>query len=246
MKIPAIPTPLTLIPIAIFALLSCAGTASAQILFTTQNDFSTWSSSNTGVWTAATSATDLDGLTVNGLGNTSTPGAPGTAGSLAVTLVNGSGYSDISTGEASNTPFNTTLGQATSITIEYSTPTTPTSGNYFNLPDLVIQGGGSVGYNNIGVASSTTTGGITTATYNISPTLAATFATDSLSGAAGFGYYLQFGILENYNSNYQGSTFNVDAITAQVAAVPEPSSVLLMGFGAFMLLIIGRRLQLQS
>jgi len=246
MKIPAIPTPLTLIPIAIFALLSCAGTASAQILFTTQGDFSTWSSDNTSVWTSTTSATDLDGVTINGLGNTTTPGASGTAGSLAVTLVNGFGGGQITTPESANTPFTTLLGQANSITIEYSTPTTPSYGTYFSVPQLFIQGGGGVGYNDIGATSSTTAGGITTATYDISSLLSSTIATDSLSGQSGFGYYLNFGIGENYNSDYQGSTLNVDAITANVAAAPEPSSVLLMGFGVLMLLIIGRRLRLQS
>ena len=68
-----------------FALLSAH--AGNTILYTTDNDWSNWNSTGSGLTFKDTTAFDYDGVTVNGIGNPSNAGGAGTGGSLEVSPI---------------------------------------------------------------------------------------------------------------------------------------------------------------
>jgi hypothetical protein len=63
--------------------------AQNTILFTTENDWTGWSGGWFGYTMTPVTTFDYDGVTVNGLGNTSAPGATGTGGSLQISPESG-------------------------------------------------------------------------------------------------------------------------------------------------------------
>ena len=207
--------------------------ASAQSLFTTTSDFAGFTSDAN--FTIAPVTTSLDGSSINGIGNASAPGATGTSGSLQITQVSATSFDNsiLSQGEQGNATFLSALEAASTLTYQYTTPTT-SGGNFFGV-GIVLN------YDNHfvqqGADSTTTVGGITTATINWSADgLGAAIAAQ----AAGSGItFFQFGVL--YNSNFTPtSSFNVDNFQV-VQPVPEPATMALFGLGALGLLKFARR-----
>jgi hypothetical protein len=201
----------------------------AQSLFTTASDFNGWSGS--GFTAASTTAVDLDGGTVNGLGNTSAAGATSAGGSLSLQWVSGTYDTVDSPGEQGNAAFLAALENATTLTFDYTTPAAGT-GNYFQL-GIVLNYTGN--FDQLFPASTISLGGgVTQATVNWS-TEAAKLATQQTSDGGTFSYF-QFGVI--YNSNYTpGTPFNVD----NFQVVPEPASTALAALGGASLLMFRRR-----
>jgi len=199
--------------------------ALAQSLFTTANDFSGWTADGTTFTVASTSATDLDGATVNGLGNTTAPGATGTGGSASLQWLSGTfDYAAYSPGEQGNAAFLAALENASTLTFDYTTPAAGT-GNYFQ-PGIVLNY--ENGFDQLFPASTTSLGGgVTQATINWSSE-AATLISKQASNGGSFSYF-QLGVI--YNSNYTptGTPFNVDGI--EVTPAPEPGTIALAGLG---------------
>jgi len=154
-----------------------ARSAAAQsVLFTTADDFTGWSGG--GFTDTASTATDLDGSSVNGLGNPSAAGATGTAGSLSMQWTSGTyDYAAYSPGEQGNAAFLSALENGTSLTFDYTTPP-PGAGNYFGLGIVVNYAGG---FDQLFPSSTTSLGGgVTQATVDWSTeaaTSARTFST---------------------------------------------------------------------
>jgi PEP-CTERM motif len=208
--------------------------ASAQSLFTTSNDFSGFTSDAN--FTIAPVATSLDSSSINGIGNTSAPGAAGTSGSLQITRVNANTTFDnsiLSQGEQGNAAFLSALETASTLTYQYTTPTT-SGGTFFGVGIVLNYTGHFVQQ---GADSTTTVGGITTATINwAADGLGAAIAAQAAGGGINF---FQFGVL--YNSNFTPtSSFAVDNFQA-VQPVPEPGTMALVGLGALGLLKFARR-----
>ena len=112
--------------------------ASAQVLFTTTNDFSMWQTGSA-FPQMAVAYPDSDGSTVNGLGNTNFPGGAGTGGALQIVYPQGGApyaYTAGSPGEQGYTNFIAALEQTNKVfTFDYTTA--GTNGTYFNLGIVV-------------------------------------------------------------------------------------------------------------
>lgn len=113
--------------------------ASAQLLFTTYEDFLQWQSAN-GFTAAVVTSADSDGGNINGLGNTNAFGAAGTGGALAVQWPQGGipyNYPVGTPGEQGFTNFIAVLKQPGKVlTFDYRAPTNVTggtTGTYFNV-----------------------------------------------------------------------------------------------------------------
>lgn len=196
----------------VFALAALAAHANAAVLFTTQEDFTGWGvgSSNTGTPSALG---DTDASTTNGLGNTSSPGAAGTAGALTVTIPSGSTFGGtLSPGEQGNAAFLAALSGAT-VTVDYTA--TVAGGNYFQL--LVNINSAATGYTTIAPTVTGTQGGPQTATY-VMPTFPSTGQS-----------YFQFGFVANTNNT---GTVTID----NIQTTPEPASVSALALGGVALL----------
>lgn len=206
--------------------------APAQSLFTTSNDFVASASSQFMV--APTSAVDLDGATINGLGNTNAAGLPGTPGSASLTWVSGSfDYVFFSPGEQGNAPFLAALEGASALTFDFTTPPAGT-GNYFQLGLVVNYQGG---FDQLFPASTINLGGgVTQATISFASE-AGTIAAAQAGNGGSFSYF-ELGVI--YNSNFNTSTaFNIDNF--QAVPVPEPSVMALFSLGALGLSGFARR-----
>ena len=209
--------------------------ALAQSLFTTANDFAGWTADGTTFTVASTSATDLDGATVNGLGNTTAAGGAGTAGSLSMQWISGTyDYATYSPGEQGNAAFLSALENATTLTFDYTTPPAGT-GNYFGL-GIVVNAQGR--FDQLFPASTTSLGGgVSQATINWSSE-AATLIAQQASNGGGFSYF-QLGVIFNSNFTPTGDPFNVDNF--QVTPAPEPATLALAGLGGAGMLLMRRR-----
>ena len=208
--------------------MSLGGTATVTnlCLFTTSNDFSGWNGSGFGT-ASPTTVTDLDNVTMNGLGNTTAPEVTGTPGCLALSWTNG-GYDFIySPNESGNRPFLTELESCQVLTFEYTTPPAGT-GNYFSL-GIVLNFNNN--FQQCFPSYTTTSNGVTIATFNsqltdansvgFSNAIAALHAQDANNGGGGI-TYMGFGII--YNSSYNTTTnFYVDAFSIEVPVQPLPT-----------------------
>ena len=225
----------TLFALSIGTVALFSQSALAQSLFTTANDFTGWTAGGSSFTVASTSATDLDGATVNGLGNTTAAGGTGTAGSLSMQWVSGTyDFAAYSPGEQGNAAFLSALENATTLTFDYTTPPAGT-GNYFGLGIVLNY---QNGFDQLCPASTTSLGGgVTQATVNWS-TEAATLISAQASNGGGFSYF-QFGVI--YNSNYTptGTPFTVDNF--EVTPAPEPATLALAGLGGASLLLMRHR-----
>jgi PEP-CTERM motif len=189
-------------------------------LFTTQQDFTGWAVGNPFTAVASTVG-DSDASTIDGVGNTTTPGGSGTAGALNFTHTGTGGYdSMLSYGEQGNSGFLAALGSSGTMKVDETVITAPTGGSYDQLLLLL-------NYNSHFDTFSptvTTAGGFNTLTYNY------TFAGLPASGA-----YLQVGFV--LNTDRTGGTFSAD----NFRIVPEPASLSLLGLGGLLTLRCRRR-----
>ena len=127
-------------------------TLSAQVLYTTQQDFAaatTASGANITVGPpGATGDTDLS--TINGLANTSSPGGAGTAGALFL-QANVLNYDQANLGdEAANAGFLAALKGNTKLTLDYTLPQDLNTGasGYFQIWGVFNWSGGYQQFNN--------------------------------------------------------------------------------------------------
>jgi hypothetical protein len=205
--------------LVMLALAIVTSAASAQTLFTTQEDFVGWSGAP--AFNVAPTATDLDGSVLSGLAS---GGGPGTPGSLQAVWQNGAFDYVFSQGQQGNAAFRTALGTSPSggwtaasgvIAIDYTLPP-PGSGNYFQL-GLVLNYDGHFDQT-FGGAATALGGGVFE--QQIPYTIGATASSS----------YFQLGFI--YNSNYTGTPFFVD----NIHLVPEPVSLGLVSLVSLSLL----------
>jgi hypothetical protein len=184
---------------------SFVSTASAAVLFTTQEDFGAWDGNNPG---AELVSGDTDARTVNGLGNTTAAGGSGTAGALTISIAGGFNQT-YSAGEQGNAPFISLMRELSdtpgaTISMDYVGPTGVTS---YWQPLLHFNYDGFWG--GISPASTVDNGTYQTALYNISElTIPATLT------------YFQIGLTSNNGAAEVGKTFTID----NIQTVPEPAS----------------------
>ncbi len=134
-NISVVPLPVTIIP------------APVTNLFSTLDDFTPWTAAG-GDLVSPDSAFSSDGVTINGLGNTTDAGATGTAGSLLVdwsSLETGYGTIASAPDQGGNAAFlqaidpgcnpgsSTSVAAYGNINVEYSRPDTTDGGTYFQL-----------------------------------------------------------------------------------------------------------------
>ena len=217
--------------------------ANAQTsLFTTYNDFTQWSA-NGGDTIAADNTFSTDASAINGIGNTSAPGAAGTSGSLLITWATATGnFNDIANApsQANNLAVKQALDPGTdginavaatgNIYLDYSLPDNE-GGSYFQLGVLLQYA--AVGYYYTAFSSSVTDLGFQNPygeeVYR---------ATIPYTITAGAWNGLGFGVM--YNSDYKPALpFHVDNIS--VSAIPEPGTIALLGLGLAGLTLIRRR-----
>lgn len=205
------------------AFLAVTNVSIAQVLFTTQEDFTGWSDNSGGSnFTKTTTAFSTDGSTTNGLGNTTAAGGSGTLGSMTVTRAGAGNYGFFySAGEQDNAGFLAALG-----TVNTGAGYTA-SGNKTIEMDFVPAAGGT--YFGLGIVLN----------YNSnfgqffavgSPVDHGTYMTQDIDisiNATGSSNYFQFGLIWNSDAP-SGSSFIVD----NIRVVPEPASLGLLGLGA--------------
>ena len=210
-------------------------TASAQVLFTTQNDFAGW---NGGGVVGPVATPDADGSTINGLGNTTAPGGTGTAGSLSVFNASTGFNQPQSQGEQSNAGFLAALKANTLLTLTYTLTSdiqTGASGYWQLVPVFNWSGGFQQIANNsfFTVASGNLTAGTHTVTYDYS-----SYQAGLPTSAPG---YFQLEVVANSGGSVTGGYQQWYLDDIQVSSVPEPTSFALAGLGAAALLIFRRR-----
>ena len=207
--------------------------ASAQVLFTTTNDFGGWNDNHGGTDFIVTPVTshDSDGGTINGAGNwansVSQAGAMGTPGSLQVQWLPAAGsYGFIygPGGQAPDTNFLAVLEQTGKIlTFDYTTPTNE-GGNYFSPLGIVVNA--ASGFDQISPTSTSPLGnGWTRATFGSWSNEAAKLAANTLTN--GYNGYFEIGVI--YSSNYSptNAPFYVDNFVMRTPPPPPPVPVVL-------------------
>jgi hypothetical protein len=216
--------------------LGCA-VASADVLYTTQQDFaSATTASGTAITVGPPGTTgDSDGSTINGLGNTTNPGGAGTAGALFVQQ-NVLGYEQVNLGdEAANANFLAALKNNNQLSMTYTLPQTLTTGanGYFQLSWVFNWSGGYQGFNNNGFFNGANlTAGTHTVTFDYS-SLQAGLPTTQPS-------YFQLFLIANSGGSLSPAApvpFYVD----DIAVVPEPASLTLLALGIPALVVVARR-----
>jgi len=219
--------------------------ANAQTsLFTTYDDWSQWSAAN-GTTVSADNTWSADASTINGLGNSTAPGATGTSGSLSITWAAATGnYNELATApyEGGSQAFLSAVDPGSSVSgntavagtgifyLDYSLPDNE-GGTYFQMGILMQYAAN--GYYGAFFSSSTTDLGFTDPNGEevYQATIPYTFSAGQFNG---FG----FGIM--YNSNYSPALpFHVDSIS--VSAAPEPGTIALIGMGLSGLMLLRRR-----
>jgi hypothetical protein len=208
-------------------------TASAQVLFTTQNDFAGW---NGGGVVGPVATPDADGSTINGLGNTTAPGGTGTAGSLSVFNATTGWNTPQSQDEQNNAGFLAALKANTLLTLTYTLTSdiqTGANGYWQLIPVFNWTGGYNQVHNDSFFAGANLTAGTHTVTYDYS-----SYQAGLPTSAPG---YFQLVVVANSGGSLTGGYQQWYLDNIQVSTVPEPTSFALAGLGAAALLIFRRR-----
>jgi hypothetical protein len=227
-------------------------TATAQILWTTYEDYTNW----TGDGALATTAFDHDGVTVNGLGNEANPGGAGTAGSLQLNAVTSgwSGWLAGSGGEAWMAGFlaavdgpgaipaysaqsgygpGTLVAASGTLTLTYTMPDSTFGGTYFE-PGLTFNYNGT--WQPFWPSSQTDLGPVTTP--NGTMEMWEAYIPYNINAVNAGLTYFTVGIAQN--TDFTGANpWYVD----QIAVIPEPATMALFGVGLTGLMLIHRRRQ---
>jgi hypothetical protein len=205
----------------------------AQVLFTTQDDFSSWTfAGGASVGTAG----DTDFSTVNGLGNTTTPGGAGTAGALTVTGIPASGWSPVSSqNQNGNAAFVSTLANSATLSLTYTLASdiTTGSGGYWQIVPVMNSSAGYAQIHNdsfFSVANGTLSAGTHTVTYNV---------TGAPSGS--LSYYQLLLVMNTGGTGLAGGYNQVSIDNIVVTPIPEPASIALCAMGLVSGLVLIRR-----
>lgn len=196
-------------------------------VFSTTNDFLGWSDNNMGInfTVSPTTTTDLDNVTMNGLGGVpfdagpSIGGTAGTGGSLAIgwkPAARSYGYI-FSNGEQGNSAFLDAITTTLNVTIRYTTPTNM-GGSYFQI-GLVLN------YDDhfdqlFPIDATTDASGVTTATFDFESEAGA-IAAQRLIGFT----YFQFGFIYNSDYNPKNNLFYVDDVIFFTTNPPPSLSI---------------------
>jgi hypothetical protein len=245
---------------AVIAAGAWAGAASASptILFSTTQDFSSWTGNNGGtpvVSTVATVTTPTEGGTVNGVGANSptgdVAGATGTAGALQITFPHGTAaggnpgsYNVVATGpNISGTYANKVYTPTAAINaIDSGGMLTfdvkpPTGNSFFLAPYFLVNAPGQYSQLQTTLSSTADANGFYTASVSLAgiPNVAAEEANSYSTTHNG---YFNVGVIFN-SGTPAGSEAYITNI--EVTPTPEPASIGLFGIGAAGLLLLGRK-----
>jgi PEP-CTERM motif len=217
---------------------ACALTSQAQVLYTTQQDFSAATSASGANITVGppVGAPDTDGSGINGLAS---PAGPGTPGSLYL-VENVLGYQQANLGgQAGNAAFLAALKGHTMLSLDYVLPQDIVrgSGGYFEIWMVFNWSGGYQQINNNAFfgSSANLLAGTHTVTYDYS-------ALQPGLPTSAPGYFEVFVVLNSGGTLTPASNIPVyiDNITA-FQAVPEPATFTLVGLGALGVMMLRRR-----
>jgi len=222
-NISVVPLPVTIIP------------APVTNLFSTLDDFTPWTAAG-GDLVSPDSAFSSDGVTINGLGNTTAAGATGTAGSLLVywsSLETGYGTIASAPDQGGNAAFLQAIdpgcnpGSSTSVAaygniyVEYSRPDTTDGGTYFQL-------GSFLGYSANGYYGNYLWNADQDLGFTDNNGLEVHKATIPYTINAGNFYGFGFGI--SVNSDYQPANgFHIGEISVSAAQAPLITGISLNG-----------------
>jgi len=185
-----------------------------NVIFTTVDDFTGWTGS--GFSLSTVTSPDLDGLGINGMGNTTQAGGSGTAGSLRLFETNPFNGSALALGpnQKTNSAFMSTLLSSGSATLRYETvPSSDEASLQILLAWKFSSTGGAGG---VAPISTTFNGNIATSTYD-------------LHGLQGGPDWFQLGI-STFNNYDPSSPIYIDSITFG-PPIPEPTSRALVSIG---------------
>jgi hypothetical protein len=210
-------------------------TASAQVLFTTQDDFTPWTGSGS---VAAGAAGDADLSTINGLGNLTAPGGTGTAGALGISGQALGWNPAQSQSEENNAAFIAALWNNNELSLTYTLTASMTTApdGYWQLVPVFNNNQGYAQLNNpnfFSVANGTLSAGTHTVTYSYTP------SSSILPTVAGQDTYFQLLVVKNSGGSLVGGDQQWYLDNIQV--VPEPATFALAGLSAVTLLIFRRR-----
>ena len=210
-------------------------TLSAQVLYTTQQDFAPATTASGAAITVGPpgAAGDTDLSTINGLANTSSPGGAGTAGAIFM-QVNTLGFDQANLGdEAANAGFLAALKGNTKLTLDYTLPQDLTTGanGYFQIWGVFNWTAGYQSFNNNSFFNGANLlAGQHTVTFDYT-SLQPGLPTSQPS-------YFQLFLVMNCGGSLSPATVPIYIDNIRVSGpVPEPTSLALMGIPAVIFLI---------
>jgi hypothetical protein len=213
--------------------------ASAQVLYTTQEDFSAAVSANGAAITVGPPGVtgDTDGSTTNGLANSANPGGAGTAGALFL-QTNTLSYNQANLGdEATNAGFLNALKTHSMFALDYTLPQdiVKGSGGYFEIWGVFNWSGGYQQINNNAFfTDANLLAGKHTVTYDYSALQAGLPTTAP-------GYFQMFLVLNSGGALTPSANIQVYIDNIRTIPVPEPASLALLGSAVPALVLVARR-----